>query len=109
MSGKNTELALRALRNNDIKILTHPGDKAYFDMAALAAECEKTGTLIEINARHRRPNIDDLRLMAKYSVKFIISSDAHRPKHVGRYVKSLKLALDAGIDTARIVNVEERK
>ena len=41
-------------------------------------------------------------------MKFVISSDAHRPKHVGRYAESLALAIDAGIDPARIVNIEER-
>ena len=105
---QNTRLALRALSNNSIKVLTHPGDKAYFDLDALAAACEETGTLIEINARHKRPNAEDIRLMAKHDVNFIISSDAHRPAHVGRYDSSIALAMEAGLDLGRIVNVEAR-
>lgn len=105
---RNTELALRAINNNKIKILTHPGDKAYFDMKALAEACEKTGTLVEINARHKNPDADDLREFAKHDVKFIISSDAHKKEHVGRYAASLKLAFDAGITIDRIVNIAER-
>ncbi|MBQ0090450.1 MAG: PHP domain-containing protein [Prevotellaceae bacterium] len=107
VSRKNTELALRALKNNTIKILTHPGDKAYFDMSALAKACEETGTLVEINARHKRPNVEDIKQMAKYAVDFIISSDAHRPEHVGRYVKTVALALEAGV-IERVVNIKER-
>lgn len=108
MRARNTELAVRAIENNKIKILTHPGDKAYFDMSALARACEKTGTLVEINARHKNPDVNDLREFAKYDVRFVISSDAHRKEHVGRYASSLKLAMDAGISIDRIVNVRER-
>ena len=107
MRKQNTERLVRALKSNDIYILTHPGDKAYIDEHAVAKACEETGTLVEINARHRHPDMDDLRIYEQYDVKFAISSDAHRPKHVGRYAESMMLALDAGIDPARIVNIEE--
>ena len=105
---QNTERIIRALRSNDIYILTHPGDKAYIDEHAVAKACEETGTLVEINARHRHPDRDDLQIYKTYDVKFAISSDAHKPEHVGRYAESMALALDAGIDPARIVNIEER-
>ena len=108
MRKRNTELAVRALKNNRINILTHPGDKAYFDMETLAKVCEERGTLVEINAKHKNPDLEDLKLFAKYNVKFIISSDAHKPSQVGRYAASLDLALRAGITVDRIVNIEER-
>lgn len=105
---QNTERIVKALKSNRIRILTHPGDKAYIDEHAVAKACEETGTLVEINARHRHPNRDDLQIYKGYDVKFVISSDAHRPKHVGRYAESLALAMDAGIDPERIVNIKER-
>ena len=107
MSKKNTELAVRALRSNKVKVLTHPGDKAFFDMATLAKTCEETGTMIEINARHKRPNVQDIKLMAEYAVKFVIGSDAHKADQVGRYVKSVKLAIEAGV-LDRVINIAER-
>ena len=98
----------RRLRCNDIKILTHPGDKAYIDTHAVAKACEETDTLVEINARHRHPTCNELKIYAEYDVKFIISSDAHRPEKVGRYVRSMLLAMSAGITPPdRIVNIEE--
>ncbi len=105
---QNTERIVRALTSNDIHILTHPGDKAYIDTHAVAKACEQTGTLVEINARHRHPDAEELKVYAGYDVKFIISSDAHRPEKVGRYVKSMALALSAGIDADRIVNIENK-
>ena len=108
LRAQNTERIVRALRSNDIYILTHPGDKAYIDEHAVARACEETGTLVEINARHRHPDVDDLRIYASYDVRFIISSDAHSPDKVGRYARSLQLAIEAGIDPDRIVNIQER-
>ena len=104
---QNTDRIIRALTSNDIFILTHPGDKAYIDTAAVAKACEETGTLVEINARHRHPDCDELKVFAGYDVKFVISSDAHQPQKVGRYVKSMMLALSAGITADRIVNIED--
>lgn len=106
---QNTERIIKALKSNDIKILTHPGDKAYIDEHAVAKACEETGTMVEINARHRHPDARDLQIYKNYDIDFVISSDAHRPKHVGRYAESLALALEAGISPARIVNIEKRK
>ena len=105
---ENTERIIRALTSNEIKILTHPGDKAYIDEEAVAKTCEKTGTLIEINCRHPHPNVSDLRIYAAHDLKFVISSDAHKPDKVGRYVRSLALAFRAGIDADRIINIEEK-
>jgi len=105
---QNTERIIKALKNNDINILTHPGDKAFIDEHAVAKACEETGTLVEINARHKHPDVRDLQIYKKYDVKFVIDSDAHRPKYVGRFAESLALAIEAGIDTDRIVNIEKK-
>ncbi len=105
---QNTLRILKALKNNKIKILTHPGDKAYIDEKLVAMACAETGTLVEINARHKHPNAEDLKIYAAQDVKFVISSDAHKPENVGRYARSLALAFKAGIDADRIVNIEER-
>ena len=106
---QNTERIVRALKSNNIRILTHPGDKAFIDVPAVARACEETGTLVEVNIRHRHPDLDDLRIYAGYDIRFIISSDAHSPDKVGRYVKSVALALEAGITIDRIVNIEEKQ
>jgi len=105
----NTDMALRAIYNNKIKVLTHPGDKAPFEIRELCKACEDTGTLMEINARHTHMTIDEIKIAAEYDVKFIIGSDAHKPGQVGRYVMSVARAMEAGLDLSRIVNLEERK
>jgi len=105
LNNKNTDMVIRAIYENPIKILTHPGAKAPFDIAEIAKACAETGTLLEINENHGHLTPADLTLAAKTDVKFIISSDAHKPKDVGSCENSIKMALKAGLDMARIVNV----
>ena len=94
------------VRPADMERITTPElAKAFIDEHAVAKACEETGTLVEINARHKHPDAYDLRVYAQYDVNFVIDSDAHRPKYVGRYAESLALALESGVDPERIVNI----
>lgn len=104
---KNTDMTVRAIYNNKIKLLTHPGDKGPFDLKAITQACSDRGTLMEINYWHSHLNLEEIQLAAKEDVQFVISSDAHHPSKVGSFEKSLELALKAGLPVSRIVNIEE--
>lgn len=101
----NTDLVVKALYNNHIKILTHPGDKADFDIDEISKACEETHTLMEINNHHNGLTVEGIRIAAKYNVDFIISSDAHIPGNVGTFDVALKRAREAGLPLERIVNL----
>ena len=103
----NTAMILNALYENDIAILTHPGDKGPFDIEDIAKTCVDTNTMIEINAKHKHLTIDEIKLASKYDVKFVIGSDAHISSKVGSFEEPLKRALEAGLDPERIVNIEK--
>jgi putative hydrolase len=102
----NTRNIVKALEKNDIKILTHPGDKAPVDLLEIAVVCAQTETLVELNTNHMSMTAADVRTMALAPVKFIISSDAHSPGRVGDFVRAVNLAYDAGLDMSRIVNLK---
>ncbi len=107
---KNTEMIIRALRRNNIAILTHPGDKGPFDIAEIAKVCAETDTLMEINCRHDHLTVEEIKIaMQVPDLKFIISSDAHTPDAVGCFEPGLQRALEAGLDVSRIVNIREKK
>lgn len=108
LRNKNTNMALKALYENNIMLLTHPCDKGPFDIRALCNACEDTNTLMEISTRHTHLNIDEIKIAAKFDVKFAVSSDAHTPDKVGNYIEGVRRALEAGIDIDRIVNIEKR-
>lgn len=103
----NTDMTVKCLYENDIRILTHPGDKAKFDIAELARACEARGTWMEISTWHSHLTEDEIRICADFDVKFIVSSDAHTPERVGSFENGVRRALAAGLDIKRIVNIEE--
>ncbi len=102
---KNTDMTLKALYENDMRILTHPGDKGRFDIAAIAAACAETDTLMEISTWHAHLTVEEIRIAAKTEANFVISSDAHTPGRVGSFAGGVERALEAGLDIERIVNI----
>ena len=76
----NTRALVNAMRNNDIFVLTHPGDKG--DVS-----------------------IEQLRLIKNIDVEYILGSDSHLPNHVGDFTNALERAISAGVDIDKIVNV----
>lgn len=103
---KNTDMTLKALYENDLKILTHPGDKGRFDIKAIALACAETDTLMEISTWHDHLTVDEIKIAAKTDARFIVSSDAHSPARVGSFEGGVRRALEAGLDLERIVNIE---
>lgn len=106
MEKVNTAMTLRAIEKNNIKILTHPGDKGPVDMEALAKACEEKGVLMEISTHHSHLTVEEIAVCKNYSVEFVISSDAHVPKMVGTFQAGVERAQKAGLDLHRIVNIK---
>lgn len=110
---RNTEMIVSCLmenykEGNGIDILTHPGDKGPFDLEEIAKACEKTNTLMEINGKHPHLSVEEMKLVSKYNVRFVISSDAHSPQWVGEFRPQLERALKAKIEPERIVNIRRK-
>jgi putative hydrolase len=103
----NTDLVEKAIYENRIFALTHPGDKGAVDIEAVARACAARGVLFELNAAHGGLSEGDLALAARCGVRFLIGSDAHSPERVGEFGGAVGLALRAGIDLGRIVNLVE--
>ncbi len=103
---KNTDMTVKALYENKIKILTHPCDKGRFDIEAISKACEETGTWMEISTWHDNLTVEEIKASQKYDVKYVISSDAHTVNRVGSYRGGIKRAVKAGLDLSRIVNIE---
>lgn len=105
----NTDTVVRALTKNDIKVLTHPLDKGPFNVKEVFKACEASGTLVEINNRHDNLSADDIYEIAKFDIRFIVSSDAHKPSEVGKCDKAIAKLIKSGIDISRIVNLEKEE
>ncbi len=102
----NTKSLVEAIRENDVDIVTHPGLHVSIDTEELARECARTGTALEINAKHAHMDVAFVRTAAAQGASFCINSDAHSPEEVGAFGSALDVAIRAGLDPDRIINVE---
>lgn len=101
---KNTIAIAKAIEKHKIDIITHPGARIPIDTAYVAQVAAKAGTALEINSHSSAMTAEHVKAAAKYGVKFVIDSDAHRPEDVGRLDNGLKIAVDAGLDSSQIIN-----
>lgn len=109
LMNKNTDMVIKALYENNIAILTHPGDKGPFEMRPIAEACADTDTLMEISTWHDHLTVEEIKIASRTDAEFIISSDAHHPDRIGDFEGGLKRAREAGLDLSRVVNLREIK
>lgn len=101
---KNTIAIIKAIEKHKIDIITHPGARIPIDISYVAQAAAKAGTALEINSHSSAMTAAHVKAAAKYGVKFVINSDAHRPDDVGNLDNGLKIALDAGLSSSQIIN-----
>lgn len=100
----NTRAFCNAMERYPITILTHPGAKGPVDIVKVAETAARKGVWLEINAHHGFLSLDQIIQAKPTGVKFVINSDAHLPKDVGRCEAGLKRALEAEVDPGQLVN-----
>lgn len=102
----NTAALIAAVERYPVAFITHPGHRVDIDTAALAAACARRGTALEINAGHPHMTVEFCRTARARGASFVIGSDAHRPDDVGRFGPALRIALEAGLTAADVLNAE---
>ena len=104
---KNTGTYISLLEKHDFYMITHPGYCLKLDVKEFARSCRDTDTFIEINEKHNDLSPEDLYVMASEGARFVVSSDAHSPRDIGKVTKALYAVEKAGIISA-VVNVCDR-
>lgn len=91
-SAEMTDRMLAAIANPHVRAIGHPTGRILmhrepypFDFERIATACAESGVWLEINASPERLDIHGplLRSAKSKGVKFVISTDAHHPKHLG--------------------------
>ncbi|WP_300277786.1 PHP domain-containing protein [Peptacetobacter sp.] len=103
----NTDAIVNAMKNNDIFMITHPGDKGEVYIEEIAREAKKRNVILEINSSHNHLNIEQLKKIEKYENRLMIGSDAHKPFMVGNFSNGIETVKKSGIDIKRIENIIE--
>nr|WP_317331189.1 PHP domain-containing protein [uncultured Romboutsia sp.] len=102
----NTKSIINAMKNNDIFIITHPGDKGDVYIEEIAKVAKNTNTRLEINSSHGFLNSNQLVKIKSIGNKFIIGSDAHVPQNVGNFDLAMKIIKEASVDLSLIENIK---
>lgn len=102
----NTLAVINAMKNNDIFVITHPGDKGDVYIEEIAKVAKETGTRLEINSSHRFLNSKQLKEIKHIGNTFVVGSDAHISKNVGNFTKALETIKESNIDLSLIENIK---
>ena len=102
----NTLSVINAMKNNDIFVITHPGDKGDVYIEEIAKVAKETDTRLEINSSHRFLNSNQLNEIKHIKNTFIVGSDAHIPKNVGNFKIALETIKESNIDLSLIENIK---
>jgi len=107
-----TDRLLGAIANRYVDAIGHPTGRVVngrgpyaldFDVVAKAAAA--AGCLLEINGSERMDLPDTLAAAAKsYGARFVLSTDAHDPRHLGNMRFAVAVARRAGLEAADILN-----
>ena len=100
------DIIINAMKNNDIFIITHPGDKGDVYIEEIAKVAKNTDTRLEINSSHGFLNSSQLVKIKGIGNKFIIGSDAHIPQNVGNFDLAMKIVKEASVDLSLIENIK---
>ena len=102
----NLPVGILPMKNNDIFIITHPGDKGDVYIEEIAKVAKNTDTRLEINSSHGFLNSSQLVKIKGIGNKFIIGSDAHIPQNVGNFDLAMKIVKEASVDLSLIENIK---
>ena len=102
---ENTELMVRAIYENQLLAVTHPGAKYEIEIAEVAKACADRGVWMEINNSHPFLTAETIAESAEYDVTFVIGSDAHVPHKVGNCQNAVARLRESGVDRSRVVNL----
>ncbi len=108
-----TERLLRALECRYVRVLAHPTGRLLlqreafpFDFDRVAASAAERRVAFEINASPERLDLDAalLRAAREKGVKFVISTDAHHPRHLANMRYGVITARRGWLESSDILN-----
>lgn len=103
---RNTKTICLAMDKHPIDILTHLKHDCAINLETVAQKAVETETYIELNASKMLFTKEELLMMAKLGVKFILNTDAHTPDKVGQAEKLINLLQEYGVPMKSIANLD---
>jgi putative hydrolase len=101
----NTKTFINVIKNNPVDVITHLNFCCFADVGEVAKAAADYGTYIELNSKKTHLTDEELYLVLKTDVKFVIDSDAHTPDRVGEISLVEKLLSRVPVPEDRIMNI----
>jgi DNA polymerase (family 10) len=108
-----TDRLMRALENPCLRVLGHPTGRILlhresypFDFDLIASEAARRNVYLEINASPERLDLGGVLIRAAKAkgCKFVISTDAHHPKHLPNMIYGVRMARRGWLAASDILN-----
>lgn len=110
---KMTERIIKAMRNPNVDIISHPTgrilkrrDEYQIDFEKILKTAKETGTILEINSFPDRLDLNDknIRRAKEVGVKMVINTDAHQNEHLGFMYLGISQARRGWAEKKDIIN-----
>lgn len=112
-SAEMTDRLMRALESTSLRALGHPTGRVLlhrdpypYDFDAVAKRAVERGVWFEVNASPERLDLNSvlLRRAKSFGAKFIISTDAHHPKHLANMQFGVRMARRGWLTRGDVMN-----
>ena len=104
---RNTTAFLKTLDKYPLDVITHLNYGFETDTIAVAKMAKQKGVLIELNGKRINFSEEEIDIMVSEGVKFIVSSDAHKPERVGEVNNAMNLIYRKNIPLSQVVNIDK--
>ena len=105
----NTAAFINAICRYPIDVIAHPGHRTPVDFGAVCAEMAKRDVYFELNERHLADTKgldEEMDVILKSGVKFILGSDSHAASNVGKFDGALQFAKKYGVERQRLYGID---
>ena len=102
----NTRAYVAALEKYPVDIVAHLNHKAPVNARAIFDKAKETGAYIELNAKHLNDFLPLVKDAIDSGVNFIVGSDAHKKKDIGRFNEVERFIIDNAIPVERVFGTD---
>lgn len=104
---KNTDAYIEAIKRYKIDIVTHPQEYFKVNLVKLAEACVLYNCYLEINNKHLNISDEEMQLLLKTDVKFIVSSDAHKKENILAVDRAIEFIIRNNVPEERLANINK--
>ncbi len=105
---ENTKTLINVIKNNPVDIISHLNFCSFSDGVEVAKVARDYGTYIELNAKKTHLTDEEIYLISKTGVEFVINSDAHTSERVGEISLVENTLKRVDVDFNKIANIDGR-